>query len=1366
MANGAEMNNTRRELIVMLALLAGFGWGAVAVAGSVFWQPYELDGATVALFAADGAAVPAAVDLDDLLEPQAVPGAGDGEGLGLPLAALPADALRNAHPGGRPGSLRGGAMQVGEGRFGGGVRLPTAVASFVATAGSARGTTEFWLKVEAMPSEPAVLLRRHGREQPDDVRLLLLPDGAVELLFGRHRFAGGDWRLTPGRWTHLAVVMDWQFEFNGLVRLHADGEMLVEATPRWDYRVGNALAALDELRLGGVVGWLDEIRVSRGGRTYYPYQLGWEDVAGRRPPPGGPPFFRAAGDLRLHLGFDGTVEAGVAPPGLVVRENALRVRGLGDRPEQRGFAAGVHRHALQLGPGSAQPEYVAPALVDANRGSLAFWLRPLNWDNFTRVDHRRAGQRVRRLTLFRLFGDKPPAIRRFNPMRGGDPSLLALTVEITPNLESALPPPLHPGRWTHVAVTWQDGQLRTYVDGRQVGNPGLAAAIHGWWREGSEQLRGDIFTGSTPTRLAIEGQAGEARTLIDELRFYSRPLAQAEIANLVAWPDSRREATPLPAIEAELAFNGAIGEVAVRAMPLLPDHAQARQLAVWLTREGGGQVGERLAVDLDPWGATSARLKSSPLDFGDYRVAVEASAADGRALARVELPASHARPPWWQTEAGRVKAALPGWTPVGVDGATVRVVGRELRFAPSALPAGIEAAGDELLAGPVELRLGAGGVPLAMQPTGAVAVDQVDGTQAVVRGGLHGDHLRVTVAATVAFDGLAWFELTFEAVGDGAPAGLDFCELRIPLRAVNATLCHWSAATRGFREPRSNWIGELPAGEGVLLRSNDFERWQRAESLRGSFLPYVLLTGMDRGLAWFAENDRGWTQHEEVPAVAVERSGEVVTLVLRMIAEPVTLDQLRTIAFGLQPIPVKPLDPDWRRSPAWDGTVPDTFAGNNLKGGQETVFWLYPENGDWEAVRRRLAGEGATQRIVGRAEQRNRAFVERHGRPPRAREMHVPSLYWDMQWVGGWPEHTRPWAAGWHPDYTYYLPEFVDFSVWAWREWVRNSDGVVAGIYLDDCWPIPSKLASSPVAHTLPDGHVQPGWQWRAWRERMMRTRQVFHDQGLPPKICAHTTHTQFIPYHSFFDYLLDGEDHYSSPPRQSDFIDHWSLARLRFAHAGKWGIVTGWLGWTGNSTPTDKYPAWTYRQQRAYAAMLALHDIGWPFADGIEAQFALREADTAFVPYWGADMLADHRHEQLKLAAWRRPGQCLVLLVNLGDERLAAELSLAPAAMGFAGRPAADLGCRDVDRSLLVYFADDPTNVELPTAEVELEFAGGGSAREPFPGLDERPEDLPSAERRADDPDGAFVWRDGTLRCPVRRHDYRLFLFEAKPGP
>jgi hypothetical protein len=45
---------------------------------------------------------------------------------------------------------------------------------------------------------------------------------------------------------------------------------------------------------------------------------------------------------------------------------------------------------------------------------------------------------------------------------------------------------------------------------------------------------------------------------------------------------------------------------------------------------------------------------------------------------------------------------------------------------------------------------------------------------------------------------------------------------------------------------------------------------------------------------------------------------------------------------------------------------------------------------------------------------------------------------------------------------------------------------------------------------------------------------------------------------------------------------------------------------------------------------------------------------------------------------------------------------------------------------------------------------------------LEEKPKVSPG-QRRAKDPDSKFEWEDGILRCPVRRHDFRLFEFSRR---
>jgi hypothetical protein len=121
------------------------------------------------------------------------------------------------------------------------------------------------------------------------------------------------------------------------------------------------------------------------------------------------------------------------------------------------------------------------------------------------------------------------------------------------------------------------------------------------------------------------------------------------------------------------------------------------------------------------------------------------------------------------------------------------------------------------------------------------------------------------------------------------------------------------------------------------------------------------------------------------------------------------------------------------------------------------------------------------------------------------------------------------------------------------------------------------------------------------------------------------------------------------------------------------------------------------------------------------------------------------------------------VTLVNYGGERVEAEVRLDIQKMGFGDVAADTVAIRDVDSGLLRYFDNDVTQMERPAApeagllEDELGDVLGDLTLEEPPTLE---------ERKAADPDGEFKWEDGVLRCPVRRHDFRLFEFVTHPKP
>jgi hypothetical protein len=97
--------------------------------------------------------------------------------------------------------------------------------------------------------------------------------------------------------------------------------------------------------------------------------------------------------------------------------------------------------------------------------------------------------------------------------------------------------------------------------------------------------------------------------------------------------------------------------------------------------------------------------------------------------------------------------------------------------------------------------------------------------------------------------------------------------------------------------------GGLPGPDGKVWDSSHVGRWQ----LPSPLVPYIWLGGPERGICWFAENDRDWSLDRDKPMLEIRRQGKTTELVVRYITRPVVLSRPRTIVFGLMATPAKPM---------------------------------------------------------------------------------------------------------------------------------------------------------------------------------------------------------------------------------------------------------------------------------------------------------------------------------------------------------------------------------------------------------------------------------------------------------------------------
>ncbi len=250
-----------------------------------------------------------------------------------------------------------------------------------------------------------------------------------------------------------------------------------------------------------------------------------------------------------------------------------------------------------------------------------------------------------------------------------------------------------------------------------------------------------------------------------------------------------------------------------------------------------------------------------------------------------------AQPEWLGSRAGMSDEVLPPWTPVEVSGPKVDVWGRTYTFGDLPLPASIVTRKTEVLAAPITLAAVADGEKLAW--TGLrlqTAESKPHRAQLAAEADSAG--LRCAGTVSVEYDGMV--RCDFKLVPKRNAVSLDRLTLEVPIRPEYAKYLHY-------------WPGRWGSCANSMALPE--------EGYRGGFKPFFWLGDEWRGLAWFSESDRGFSNAEEDGVIDVRREADAVVLRVHVVTGPqrVSVHEPLEYTFGFQATPVKPAQPD-----VWD----------------------------------------------------------------------------------------------------------------------------------------------------------------------------------------------------------------------------------------------------------------------------------------------------------------------------------------------------------------------------------------------------------------------------------------------------------------
>ena len=1029
-----------------------------------------------------------------------------------------------------------------------------------------------------------------------------------------------NYRLPLGRWVHIAVVnAGWPV---GKYTIYVDRVPVLSTPHEYTHRV---FYGIPENKPGQIVignnasgkapfdGLIDEVRILGANlELTLPADLSWTDPQSRRPLKEGPPFFLPETIPSIYLSCDGTEEARTKD------NQPLTVKFTGGK-----FVPGVRGQAYSGG----NIELRQKKIIIGSQGTVTFWMMPENWNNRTVQNHG-------------FFSGGPYPFFNFYVFNSpGDlrPLSLYFPNDEKQNTFVSVDRFIDEANWHHFVLTWENNTYRIYLDG--------ILGVERELRNIEEMIKAER------EYLTFTGRRGDKTAAFDEIFIYPRALTPDEAWNAFAryrYPEKVRTATPY----------------AIR-WKQYPSREMLRVEIKFLQ----GQVPGKMRLDIAQ-GNNNYQGKMEPVPTGSKEFSVQTSTAslspknftarllffdtEGKNFFTTHTDLMKKGYPWLGNRLGIPEKVPEPWVPLTLNNQRVRCLLTEYDFSRGFLNQ-VTTNGDSLLQSPILLSgLDSSNQPLLLRQGPIQVKLGTNGLYATATTEWTGSGMKARCTGKIDFDGFIKYYLTLTSEKDSAV--INHLSLQVPFRQEQALDYYL------LGEHMDHVAQEVPKEDGCFWNSLTGKMFKRHELpeygamdrprrglVYGNFIPFVWLGNHHRGLCFMADNDKGWVQSNEKPAVELVRKNQTVYLVLNLVAEPVTLKegQPREIIFSLMATPSKKPASGWRH---WKTSSFFVISAAGRVMGNDIFYAPYPVD-----------------------YQKSAAYMENLWKNGI-----VPLPYMDFYGSDGRMEPAEDFRWEWWPEITaeefparsqiykanYCSGSLIDWYIYNFNRWVDECG--VNGLYIDNSYPSPIFDAVNGPGYIHEKGEVQPGYQLFAMREFYKRVYCLLAGKGKPhPYTMIHMTHCMIAPAMSFADIAYEGEDHYINGENEkgneqpgADHITYWPNHIVRiidFPHA--WGVGTHWLTAVRGKPELWKLPPSRDYYIRAWYTQLLLHDMrGSVDRDGgamaVFEKFLNQDPEVEFVLYRDNQLFLPDTKKDIYISYYQRKKEFLVVIGNHNKEQ------------------------------------------------------------------------------------------------------------------
>jgi hypothetical protein len=445
----------------------------------------------------------------------------------------------------------------------------------------------------------------------------------------------------------------------------------------------------------------------------------------------------------------------------------------------------------------------------------------------------------------------------------------------------------------------------------------------------------------------------------------------------------------------------------------------------------------------------------------------------------------------------------------------------------------------------------------------------------------------------------------------------------------------------------------LPARPGVQWSSSDPDT--QLPLTAGSFVPMVWVGTLENGMAFFADNDKGWAPSDKVPAMQIVGSEDRTTreFVLNVVGEPLALKADRTIVFALEATPGRPFPPPGK------GTRPEYR--------QRT----------WNMVSMTKSGRGPTDNAPRTVDCMDYDKWSQFASTPY---LHGGTHQYGVDLARGWLNdhcaiHIETGAKAeipfGFPDWeTAVFPEsYRRFTAYHMSKWLSIPYGIDA--YYFDCVGLPrGDDVDAGMGYVLDDGRVQPGFGVFALRDFFKRCAMVPWELGRPSCNTFHSSAPHQYPYlFPWVEERIEGE-HIPCPiPEKGPApVLRYLGEKTLLYRCLAWGVPVFQLNnmWHAHVPDRDDQR----ETNHAELSLWGITSVGGTIPGGVfyEEPFSAFPAaltrtldpDVAWdvIPPWRSPRWFRHTDPDLHITAWRSPKRMVFYVANWGERDLSAILA------------------------------------------------------------------------------------------------------------